>query len=147
VKKGEIEDVLKIYTKSNLPNLIFEIKPLFENIPQILAEADFAIIRGGAASIVETALSKVFPIIIPMPDSANNHQVKNASVLSKNNAAIMFTQKDYTPEKLFLILSKALNEGLFYFPIINTSSEIFKQNTSQIFASVILQDDLKHLKI
>ena len=147
VRKGEIEGVLKIYTKANLPNLIFEIKPLFENIPKILSEANFAIIRGGAASIVETALSKVFPIIIPMPDSANNHQVKNASVLSRNNAAIMFMQKDYTPEKLFLIISKALNEGLFYFPIINASSEIFKHNTSQIFASVILQDDLKHLNI
>lgn len=147
VKKGEIEDVLKTYASANLQNLTLDIKPFFDNMPKILAKADFAIIRGGAASIVETSISKVFPIIIPMPRSADNHQVKNANVLSRNNAAVMLPEKDYTPHKLYLIISKALKEGLFYFPIINTASELFKGNTSQIFASVILYEDLKHLKL
>jgi UDP-N-acetylglucosamine--N-acetylmuramyl-(pentapeptide) pyrophosphoryl-undecaprenol N-acetylglucosamine transferase len=142
VKKGEIESILKLYTEAGTKNLILHIKPLFENMEELLAKADFAIIRGGAASIVETSLSKVFPIMIPMPNSAGGHQEKNSSVLSKNNAGVLLKQEDFSPHKLFFILSRAINDGLFYFPIINNAYELFKKDAHQTFKGIILYSDL-----
>ena len=147
VKQGEIEATLKLYASVEAKNIILTIKPLFENIPEILNKADFAIIRGGAGSIIETAISKVFPIIVPLPNSSLGHQVKNASFLSNNNAAMMLPQADCTPEKLFMILSRALNDGLFYFPVVNAASNLFRTDASQIFGNVILYNDLQSLKL
>lgn len=146
VRKHEIENVLKLYGKSGLKNIVLHIKPFFDNMQDLLSKADFAIIRGGAGSIIETALSKVFAIIIPMPNSSGGHQLKNAGVLSKNNAGVMLLQKDYTPEKLFLIFVKAINEGLFYFPVINTAYDLFKTDAVKSFLSVILYNELINLK-
>lgn len=141
-KKHDIDKALTLYAEGALSNIKVHIKDCFENMPELLSIADFSIIRGGAGSIIESSLSKVFSIIIPMPASSNNHQFKNATVLSKNNAGVTFNQKDYTPEKLFLILSKAINEGLFYFPVINTAYDLFKSDALKTFYNVILYNEL-----
>jgi UDP-N-acetylglucosamine--N-acetylmuramyl-(pentapeptide) pyrophosphoryl-undecaprenol N-acetylglucosamine transferase len=147
VRKGEIEKVLAIYQNSKISNIILDIKPIFPDIPSILLKADIAIIRGGAGSIIEVALSKVFPIIIPMPESSNNHQLKNAMVLINNNAGVMFNQADCTPQKIAMVLSRTINDILFYFPIVNNAFEIFKINPNQVFSNVILYNDLESLHL
>ena len=145
VRKNEIEQVLNYYTLQNVKNINLNIKPIFDNIPEILKEADIAIIRGGAGSIIETATAKVFSIIIPLTHSAGNHQVKNAMMLASNNGAVMLEEKNYTPEKLSMIFARILKDSFFYFPIINTASDLFKNDASQVFANVILYNDLESL--
>ncbi len=145
VRADDIESVNSVYQKSGLLNLTIIIKPLFDNIPEILKEADIAIIRGGAGSIIETASAKVFSIIIPMPNSTGDHQVKNAHMLASNNGAVMFEQQNCTSERLAMVIARVLNDNLFYFPIINTASEIFKNNASQVFTNIILYSDFKSL--
>jgi UDP-N-acetylglucosamine--N-acetylmuramyl-(pentapeptide) pyrophosphoryl-undecaprenol N-acetylglucosamine transferase len=145
VRAEDVESVNEFYQKSGLLNLTIIIKPLFENIPEILKEADIAIIRGGAGSVIETASAKVFAIIIPMPNSAGDHQLKNAHMLASNNGAVMFEQQNCTSERLAMVITRVLNDNLFYFPIINTASEIFKNNASQVFTNIILYSDFKSL--
>ncbi len=146
VRKGEIEEALSIYNAANLTNIILDIQPIFCDIPAILSKSDIAIIRGGAGSIIETAIAKVFPIIIPMPNSAEDHQLKNATALTNNNAGVMFTQEDYSPQKLAMVLSRTITDGLFYFPIVNNAFEMFSTNPDQVFANVVLYHDLEILE-
>lgn len=142
VRESETKAATEMYKRAELSNLNVVIEPLFKDIPTLLLIADFAIIRGGAASIVETANSRVFPIVIPMPNSMGGHQVKNAKILAKNNAGVMISQNEYTPEKLAFVINKAISDGLFYFPIINSASELFKKNSTDVFLNLVLYNDL-----
>lgn len=147
VRQGDIMKTLDIYQSQNIKNINVNIKPIFENIGEILQNADIAIIRGGAGSIIEVASLKVFSIIIPLPNSADNHQLKNARMLASNNAAIMCEQQHYTNEKLSMFISKILQDSFFYFPVIHKASSLFKNDASKIFANVILYNDLESLNL
>jgi len=143
VRSQDIEKTLYLYSKANIPNININIQPIFNNISEILYKTDIAIIRGGAGSIIENALLKVFSIIIPLPNSADNHQLQNAKTLATNNAAVMLEEKNYKTAKLAFIISKTLQDATFYFPIINAASNTFNTNASDIFVNVILYNDLK----
>ena len=147
VRQDDIKNTLTIYHSQNIKNVNINIKPIFDNIREILQSADIAIIRGGAGSIIEVASLKVFSIIIPLPNSVDNHQLKNARMLASNNAAIMCEQQNYTNEKLSMFISKILQDSFFYFPVIHKASSIFKSDASQIFTNVILYNDLESLNL
>ena len=142
VRENEMQVAREMYESAGITNLIVIMESLFKDVPSLLMIADFAIIRGGASSIVETANSRVFPIVIPMPNSSGGHQVKNAKILAKNNAGVMISQNEYTPEKLALVINRAISDGLFYFPVINSASELFKKNSTDVFLNLVLYNDL-----
>lgn len=59
-----------------------------------LASADVVICRAGAMSISEMAFCEKCAILIPSPNVADDHQRKNASVLSSRSAAIMLLESE-----------------------------------------------------
>ncbi|MBL7081582.1 MAG: undecaprenyldiphospho-muramoylpentapeptide beta-N-acetylglucosaminyltransferase [Candidatus Omnitrophica bacterium] len=69
--------------------------------------SDLVISRAGAASMGEIMFFGLASILIPYP-YAGNHQLENAKILSKNKGALVFEEKDLSPE----ILADAIS-GLF----------------------------------
>jgi UDP-N-acetylglucosamine--N-acetylmuramyl-(pentapeptide) pyrophosphoryl-undecaprenol N-acetylglucosamine transferase len=67
------------------------------------AVADLIISRAGGGSIFEIAASKKPSILIPLPEAAQNHQVKNAYAYAQTGAAIVFEENNFT---LHLFLEK-----------------------------------------
>ncbi|MBJ47769.1 MAG: undecaprenyldiphospho-muramoylpentapeptide beta-N-acetylglucosaminyltransferase [Candidatus Marinimicrobia bacterium] len=68
-------------------------------------KADLVICRSGALTLTELANYCVPSILIPLPNSANNHQFQNAKYFSDYNAAITINQKELKKgilEKTFL---------------------------------------------
>ena len=61
------------------------------------AVSDIIIGRAGASSIFETAALGKPSIIIPLPSSAHNHQLKNAYAYEKSGAAILKEQSNLGP--------------------------------------------------
>ena len=59
-----------------------------------MSAADVIICRAGAMTISELAMMKKACFIIPSPNVVDNHQYKNAKVLSDANAAVMMEEKD-----------------------------------------------------
>lgn len=55
----------------------------------------------GAATCNEIAVSGTPSILIPSPNVTNNHQERNARVLSDRNAAVTIVEKDCTAQVLF----------------------------------------------
>ena len=70
-------------------------------LPYYFQIADLVISRASATTIAEGALFGKAMYLIPLPNSASNHQVKNASVLNSENAA--FTKEEYqiTPDSFY----------------------------------------------
>jgi UDP-N-acetylglucosamine--N-acetylmuramyl-(pentapeptide) pyrophosphoryl-undecaprenol N-acetylglucosamine transferase len=63
--------------------------------------SDLVISRAGAGSIFEIAVNNIPSILIPLPDSAQDHQFKNAYTYEKYGACIVLEQGNCSPH-LFL---------------------------------------------
>ena len=61
------------------------------------AAADFIVSRAGSGSIFEIAALGKPSILIPLPESAQNHQVKNAYAYAKTGAAIVLEETNMKP--------------------------------------------------
>ncbi len=82
---------------------------LQSEMAEALFIADLAIIRASASSIAEVAAHSKPTIIIPNPNSANQHQQINAEFVEKLGAARVLNQKDLTPIRLCSEIDKILS--------------------------------------
>jgi len=64
------------------------------DMPLRLSAADVVISRAGAMTLSELALMRKPCILIPSPNVTNNHQYKNAKVLSDGGAAVLLEEKE-----------------------------------------------------
>jgi UDP-N-acetylglucosamine--N-acetylmuramyl-(pentapeptide) pyrophosphoryl-undecaprenol N-acetylglucosamine transferase len=69
------------------------------DMDQRYAWADLVVCRAGASTVAEICACQKAAIFIPLPTAADDHQRKNAEVLAKGHAALLFLQNDLTPEK------------------------------------------------
>jgi len=74
----------------------------------VMAAADVIISRAGASSCNEIGASGTPCVLIPSPNVTNNHQEKNARILESRDAAIVLTEPECTPEKLYETVSALL---------------------------------------
>ena len=100
---SRVKQILKNYSNKNIHLIDFAY-----NLPEIIASADITISRAGAMTISELSLTKKCSILVPSPNVANNHQYKNAKMISKSGAAILLTE-----DKLYAltdIIKELLND-------------------------------------
>ncbi len=71
------------------------------NMPTLMAAADVIISRAGASSCNEIAAAGVPAILIPSPNVTDDHQTKNARVLSDRGGAVLLPEKDCTPQAMY----------------------------------------------
>jgi UDP-N-acetylglucosamine--N-acetylmuramyl-(pentapeptide) pyrophosphoryl-undecaprenol N-acetylglucosamine transferase len=74
--------------------------PYFEDMPAALAAADLAVSRAGAMSTAELLNQGLPAVLVPLPTSAEGHQMENARALEAAGAAIVVRQDELTPERL-----------------------------------------------
>ncbi len=78
------------------------------NMPTVMAAADVFISRAGASSCNEIAASGTPAILIPSPNVTDNHQEKNARVLSDRGGAALLLERDCTPQALYALVKELL---------------------------------------
>ncbi len=71
------------------------------NMPTLLAAADVFIGRSGSGTCNEVAAAATPAILIPSPNVTDNHQEKNARVLSGNDGAVLLLEVECTEETLY----------------------------------------------
>ena len=76
-------------------NLDASVSVFFSNMDELLKKANLVIGRAGSNTLFETAIAGKPSIIIPLMNSANNHQEMNASVFENNNAIIKISEKEF----------------------------------------------------
>ena len=72
-----------------------------EELKNAYSACDIVISRAGSGSIFEIAAVGKPSILIPLPESAQNHQVNNAYVYAKNGSAIVMETANFTPHFFF----------------------------------------------
>jgi len=81
-----------------------------EELKQALAISDLIVSRAGSGSIFEIAAVGKPSILIPLPEAAQNHQVKNAYAYAERGAAQVLEEDNFTShfflEKLKYLFSR-----------------------------------------
>ena len=94
---SEINELIK---ELNIPNSDnYHLFPFLneKQLKQYYSQADLIISRAGAGSIAEIAAVAKPSILIPLANSANEHQSKNANFLAQAGAALVIEQTNLTP--------------------------------------------------
>ena len=81
------------------------------DMPERMAAADLVISRAGAMSLSELALTQKASILVPSPYVADNHQFKNASLLSSAGAAALVEEKALASGELTAVAAKLLSDA------------------------------------
>ena len=89
-------------------NIDFEIFNFSDDISEYFSQTDMAITRSGSSMLAELVNAKIPFISVPLPTSADNHQLKNAIYYEKNEYSYLIEEKDLNI-KLFKLIKK-INE-------------------------------------
>ena len=84
-------------------NIDFEIFNFSKNILEYFSKVNLAITRSGSSMLAELLNAKIPFISVPLPTSADNHQLKNAIYYEKNEYSYLIEEKDLS-EKLFKLI-------------------------------------------
>jgi len=74
--------------------------PFAENMAQVYAVADIAIVRAGALTLAELMACAIPSILIPYPHAAGDHQKKNAQDLVERSLAVMIEESNLAQHDL-----------------------------------------------
>ncbi|MFL5383094.1 MAG: UDP-N-acetylglucosamine--N-acetylmuramyl-(pentapeptide) pyrophosphoryl-undecaprenol N-acetylglucosamine transferase [Longimicrobiaceae bacterium] len=72
-----------------------------QDMPGALASTDFAVARAGAMSLAELTAWGIPMILVPLPTAAANHQHHNAVALAEAGAALMVSERELGPGRLW----------------------------------------------
>ncbi|NVY95676.1 undecaprenyldiphospho-muramoylpentapeptide beta-N-acetylglucosaminyltransferase [Lactobacillus sp. DCY120] len=102
----EIEQQLAAIT---IPENV-QVIPYLEDMPTILPDITLIVGRSGATSIAELTALGIPAIFIPSPYVTHNHQMKNAESLVQEKAALLITEAELTPTKLFNLIDQTVRD-------------------------------------
>ena len=104
---GKIQNVSKYNQEINA-----SISEFIDNLDEYIEWCDFAICRCGAGTLSEISQKKRGMIMIPLPESIDNHQYFNAVFYEENNQGKVFQEKD-SLDNLSYLLRKIIHEKIY----------------------------------
>ncbi|HUT10886.1 MAG TPA: UDP-N-acetylglucosamine--N-acetylmuramyl-(pentapeptide) pyrophosphoryl-undecaprenol N-acetylglucosamine transferase [Thermoguttaceae bacterium] len=75
-------------------NLSASVVPFIDNVPAMLAATDLAVSRAGGTTLAELTVAGVPAVLLPYPHAADDHQRKNADVLTGRGAAVTLDERE-----------------------------------------------------
>ena len=94
-----------------------KVSAFFDDMADVYSQSNFVISRAGATTLAELAVLGKPALLIPYPHAADNHQEKNAQRFVDHGAALLFSQRTLSAERLGqeikrLFLDRAALEGM-----------------------------------
>jgi UDP-N-acetylglucosamine--N-acetylmuramyl-(pentapeptide) pyrophosphoryl-undecaprenol N-acetylglucosamine transferase len=88
--------------------LVYELVAYEPHMEDLLARATFAVCRSGAGTVAELTIAGVPAVLVPLPGSPSDHQMRNAQTLEQAGAAIVVPDEACDPKRLDGIVSELL---------------------------------------
>ncbi len=89
----ELREIQAAYDAAAVPA---EVSAFITDMPRAFAEADLIICRSGASTVAEVAAAGKPAIFVPFPGAADDHQLRNAELLARNDAAVLIRESELT---------------------------------------------------
>jgi UDP-N-acetylglucosamine--N-acetylmuramyl-(pentapeptide) pyrophosphoryl-undecaprenol N-acetylglucosamine transferase len=90
--------------------LVYELVPYEEHMPELLARATVAVCRSGAGTIAELTVAGVPAVLVPLPGSPSDHQMRNAQTLEQAGAGVVVRDDECDAARLDRVVSVLLAE-------------------------------------
>lgn len=87
----ELEATRELYRKLDCPATVL---PFVDDLPEQLAQSDFAISRAGGATLAELAAAGVPALLLPYPYAVDDHQRKNADAVAEIGGAVVVDPRE-----------------------------------------------------
>lgn len=110
-----------------------------EQMKHALVLADLVINRAGAGSIFEIAAMGKPSILIPLPNSAQDHQRENAYEFSKVSGAIVLDQENLTPNLFLEQISNLLSNPQKLSEMSQKAKSFYNPSTPDLIRDKILK--------
>ena len=85
-----------------------DLKPFFDDVPQRLRQAHLLVTRAGASTVAELAAAGRPAVMVPLPNSIDDHQMANAHALESIGGGWLLPESTMSPAALAKILEAAL---------------------------------------
>ncbi len=109
VQQCRAEDLNDVAAAYKATGLDVELKSFFDDMPQRLATAHLVVSRAGASTVTELTAAGRPSLMIPLPNSIDDHQLANGRALEGPGAGWVLTESAMSPasiaERLTTILS------------------------------------------
>jgi UDP-N-acetylglucosamine--N-acetylmuramyl-(pentapeptide) pyrophosphoryl-undecaprenol N-acetylglucosamine transferase len=105
-----LEQTRAAYAASGADPARWRVEAFLTDMPSEYAAADLVLARAGS-TIAELCAAGKPSVLVPLPTAADDHQRKNAEVLTGARAAVMLLQRDATPEAMEQMLVDLLLDG------------------------------------
>ncbi|MBM2820940.1 MAG: murG [Candidatus Berkelbacteria bacterium] len=113
VKKYEVYHIsgeIDFEKLSTFKSEFYHLYNFTQNIPELMRDADLIITRAGANTLAEISSTKKAAIIIPLTTAKGEHQVANAEVYHKNNAAVVISEEKMSANSLLSIVNNLMDD-------------------------------------
>lgn len=139
----QVKAEAKVIISKNLEKY-YHVFPFFkeQELKKAYQLADLIISRAGAGSIFEIAALGKPSILVPLPEAAQNHQVKNAYSFAQKGACLILEEENFTP-RFFLEKLKYLFSHLSELEKMKKASQDFAK---PLAAKTIAQQLVNYLK-
>ena len=121
--------------KTNKISSNIRLLPYIDDIDIAYSAADLVVSRAGALALSEISLFKKAMIIIPLANSAQNHQLTNARYYESNNAAIVVEESQLS--KLVPLINKLIDSDKIIKDLEENIDKISKPNANKEIYSII----------
>ena len=106
-RQVDLEYVRSFYEKNNIQA---ETASFFEDLPDRLAAAHLIIARSGAGTVSELAVAGRPSVLVPYPHATEDHQTRNAEILSSVGGAWVLAEAEMTVERLSKHITKLMDQ-------------------------------------
>lgn len=110
---------LSAFYKNN--KIDFEIFNFSDRLEEYFSKVNLAITRSGSSVLAELTNANIPFISVPLPSSADNHQLKNAFFYKSKNFSFLVEEKDLNEKLLFLLRDIYKNSSILSRIILNQS--------------------------
>lgn len=129
------------YRNCNLAGGVSECKitPYIDDMPKKLMAADIVICRSGAITLSELAVVGVAAILIPSPNVTDNHQYKNAKLISDAGACVMIEEGELTEELLLSKIKELINDKTGRLTMAKEIKKFATKNAAELASEKIVE--------
>ena len=115
-----------------------KVRKYFDDISIAYSAADLLLVRAGATTIAEVASIGLPVIFVPSPNVADDHQTKNAIVISDANAAVLIKDMELE-EKIVITIQDLIFDNIRLEQFSINIRSFAKPNASEMVAKEILK--------
>jgi UDP-N-acetylglucosamine--N-acetylmuramyl-(pentapeptide) pyrophosphoryl-undecaprenol N-acetylglucosamine transferase len=99
--EADLEMVREAYRQAGVDA---RVEPFLYAMADEMSAADLIVSRAGATTLAELAAAARPSVLVPFPHATDDHQRKNAEVLSRAGAAILIDQRDLAGARLAAVI-------------------------------------------